>query len=161
MSDTSIPIRDASLALVKRAVKQDADVMTPYNAEDPTQRAALLAAFVGLASDAKVEAVRALLAGTLAVKQPGAAYTETTVVLTAAQIAGTDPIVAANPNRRALVFGGAAHDFRISRNAGSATGLPVYGSSRDAIEAPVPIGALYLATGSGFTAGNTITVWEA
>jgi hypothetical protein len=77
--------RAADLTNIKRGrYRDDAGVDFPINAEHPDQRAALLAAFAGLgseaalqailskliaapATDAKVEAVRALLAGTLVV----------------------------------------------------------------------------------------------
>lgn len=77
--------RAADLTNIKRGrYRDDAGVDFPINAEHPDQRAALLAAFTGLgseaalqailskliaapATDAKVEAVRALLAGTLAI----------------------------------------------------------------------------------------------
>ncbi len=127
-------------AAIKRAsvVDQDGNVYGA-NVEAFEQRAALLAAVEG-----------------------GAAYSQTVVALTAAMIAGTAPILLANPNRKALQFGGAARDFAISLQAGQARGMPIYATARDDLVGKLcPLGAIYLATGSGFAPNDTIVIWEA
>jgi hypothetical protein len=44
----------------------------------------------------------------------GVDFVQSIITLTAGQIAGTDPIVGANPNRRAIKFGGASQTIKIS-----------------------------------------------
>lgn len=111
--------RAADLTNIKRGrYRDDAGVDFPINAEHPDQRAALLAAFTGLgteaalqailakliagpATDAKVEAVRALLAGTLAVSAtalplPSGAATSAAQEAMRALLAGTLAVSAAS-----------------------------------------------------------------
>jgi hypothetical protein len=201
--------RAADLTNIKRGSFHDeAGLEFPINTEHPDQRAALLAAFAGLgseaalqailskliagpATDAKVEAVRALLAGTLTVSAaalplpagaatqatlaqvvtalagalkvniPAAAQVQTIVTLTASQAAGTDPLIGANANRQAIQFGASA-DFKIAPTAGAADGLRVYASARDDLSGKLcPLGAIYLVPSSGLVTGNNVVVWEA
>lgn len=201
--------RAADLTNIKRGrYRDDAGVDFPINAEHPDQRTALLGAFgplateaalqailakltAGPATDAKVEAVRALLAGTLEVSAatlplpagaatqatlaqvvtalagalkvniPAAAQVQTIVTLTALQAAGIDPLIGANASRQAIQFGASA-DFKIAPTAGAADGLRIYASARDDLSGKLcPVGAVYLAPSSGLVAGNTVVVWEA
>lgn len=141
MADTKIIYRDGALNPRDRRILTDALGDTPVNAESPEQRAALL--------------------GAVAALPQGVPYTDRSVTLTAAQIAGIDPLLAANATRRALQFG-AAFDFSIALAASKATGMRVYASARDDFSGNLcPTGALYLATGSGFAEGSVITIWEA
>lgn len=92
---------------------------------------------------------------------PALSYTQTSIVLTAAQAAGTDPLVAANPARRALQFAGSV-DFKVALAAGQSAGMPIYGSARDELAGALcPVEAIYLVAGSGAVAGGTIVIWEA
>lgn len=92
----------------------------------------------------------------------GVDFVQSIITLTEAHIAGTDPIVAANPNRRAIKFGGAAQTIRISLAANAAAGISYAASFRDGDSgSDCPKGALYLATGQGLTTGGIIVVWEA
>ena len=97
-----------------------------------------------------------------------ARYTETKVIITANQAAGTDPILDADPatgagNRVAVVFGNpTAALCNLHLNAGQThgTGLPVAGYSTASFDKQLPgLGnALYV---TGLTAGDTITLWMA
>lgn len=92
----------------------------------------------------------------------GVDFVQTVVTLTANHIAGVDPIVAANSNRRAIKFGGAGRTILISLNASSANGIAYAASFRDGDSgSDCPKGALYLATAQGLALGGTIVVWEA
>ena len=92
----------------------------------------------------------------------GVDFVQSIITLTAAHIAGTDPIVAANPNRRAIKFGGASQTIRISLVPGVASGISYAASFRDGDSgSDCPKGALYLATGQGLVVDSTIVVWEA
>lgn len=115
------------------------------------------------ATDAKLEAVRVLLAEGLTVTSTSSArnYTATTFNLTAGQAAGTDPLIAANANRKGLMFR-ADVDFELALAAAQTKGMRIYASARDSlIGGECPLGALYLVNGSGLNAGDTLTVWEA
>lgn len=140
MTDTTIPIRDAGAIGRARRVLDDGPLgIAPVNAEHPEQRAAQLAAIQG-----------------------GAAYTQKLVTLTARQIAGTDPIIPANPDRRVLQFGASSRDFAISLAAEQLKGMPIFATARDDLLGKLcPLSALYLATGSGFAIGDTFVIWEA
>lgn len=89
------------------------------------------------------------------------AYTQTPVTLASGHIAGTTPIVASNANRLGLKFR-ADRDFELALSTAQSAGMRVYASARDGFTGPdCPMGALYLATGSGFAVGDVILVWEA
>ena len=140
MTETTIPIRDAAAIGRARRVFDDGPLgIAPVNAEHPEQRAAQLAAIQG-----------------------GAAYTQKLVALTVRQIAGTDPIMPANPDRRALQFGASARDFAISLTAEQPKGIPIYASARDDLLGKLcPLAAIYLAVGSGFAVNDSFIIWEA
>jgi hypothetical protein len=92
----------------------------------------------------------------------GVDFVQSIITLTAGQIAGTDPIVAANPNRRAIKFGGATQTIKISLAPGAANGISYAASFRDGDSgSDCPKGALYLAMSQGLMAGGAIVVWEA
>jgi len=98
----------------------------------------------------------------LPVSPVGLDFVQSTITLSAGQIAGTDPIVGANPDRRAIKFGGATQTIKISLAPGAANGISYAASFRDGDSgSDCPKGALYLATGQGLTAGGAIVVWEA
>jgi|GEM_PF-2695110 len=98
----------------------------------------------------------------LPVSPVGVDFVQSIVTLTEAHIAGTDPIVAANPNRRAVKFGGAPKTIRISLVPTAVSGISYAASFRDGDSgSDCPKGALYLATGQGLTVDSTIVVWEA
>jgi lipoprotein-anchoring transpeptidase ErfK/SrfK len=87
MTDTTLPIRDGALMPQDRKVKSEDGVITPYNAEHPEQRLALLAAVAASAS------------------APGTPFTDKTVAaLSAAQAAGTTAAIVANPQRRVFAI---------------------------------------------------------
>lgn len=87
--------------------------------------------------------------------------TGTSVTLTAGQAAGTDVLIPANAARRSLMFSAPA-DFRVALAASQTTGMPIYGTARDALVGQeCPTNALYLVAGSGLTAGNVLLYWEA
>lgn len=123
----------------------------------------------GLATDAKLETLRLLLASgatdakleTVRALLGPKTYTASSFNLTANQANGTDPIVAANANRKSLLFRAAA-DFEVALAPGQTAGMRVFASARDGFQpCECPMGALYLVAGSGLLAGNNLTVWEA
>lgn len=92
---------------------------------------------------------------------PSLAYKARTFALTAAQAAGTDPLIEANADRKALQFRANA-DFELALAAGQTAGMRIYASARDSLTgAECPRGQLYLVPNSGLPTGSTLTVWEA
>lgn len=92
----------------------------------------------------------------------GLNYTQTNLVLTQNQINGLDPIVVANPNRKAIRFGGVDKTIKISLVSGQTTGMSYAASFRDGDEGnSVHIGAYYLSVGQDLEVGSTICIWEA
>lgn len=97
MSETTLPIKDGAYKTRQRRVLDDGPRgITPYSAEHPDQRAELIAALAPLAkligapaSDGKLEAVRALLAGTLSMGLPDGAANAARQDLQLALLAGT------------------------------------------------------------------------
>jgi len=91
----------------------------------------------------------------------GQAVVETLVTLTAAHIAGTTPIAAANTTRFSITFA-ADKDFRISVNSAASYGVKVFATAGDTFEgSQCPTNAIYLSTGSTFVVGDKVLLWEA
>lgn len=160
-ADTPLPIADAAVLAAVQAVAE------------------AIVAQAGGATEASLEALAALLPSSIGQKAQsnslsivpasglnlatdgGSDFTQTVVTITAGMAAGTDPILAANVNRKAVQFGAAA-DFKAALASGGADGMRIYASARDGFTGKeCPKGALYHVTGSGLAVGNSLVVWEA
>lgn len=96
---------------------------------------------------------------TQAISQIGSAFVDRSIVaLTAQQAAGTDPVLAANPARRALqIVPPAACMLRLA--SGAAGGVPLRGDQPNQLAGPsCPTNALYV---TGLAAGALLTILEA
>ncbi len=88
----------------------------------------------------------------------GASFTDKSVTLTSAQAAGNDPVLPANPNRKALIIV-PPNACVLSIAVGASTGIPLLGSTENSRSGPLcPSNALYLA---GLSTGNIVTILEA
>lgn len=94
-------------------------------------------------------------------------FARTPVALSAAQAAGTSPVLAANPNRTVLVIGNIqATDARVDvADTSGGFGLPLpqkstlmFGGSGNAYSPSCPTDAIYV---GGLSAGDKLTFWEA
>lgn len=142
MTDTTLPIRDGALMPRDRKVLSEAGVITPYNAEHPDQRTALLAALAASAS------------------APGTAFADRSIAsLSVTQAAGTAAALAANPQRRVLAITPASDGrLYIASAAGNGFYWPLYaGVTRVLSGADCPTNALFV---TGQTAGTALPMAE-
>lgn len=90
----------------------------------------------------------------------GLPYTQTPVTLTANQAAGTDPILAANPNRQGLKLVVPA-DCGVATASGATIGLPAFaGVAWERSGPECPTNAIYVVGGS-LSTGAVVGIWEA
>ena len=95
-----------------------------------------------------------LMAGNLGANQ----VDRTVVALTAAQAAGTDPVLLTNPERRSLTLLPSA-DCRLALSAGATRGLPLSSTAINRFTgAGCPTNALYVI---GLSSGSALIIWEA
>ena len=112
------------------------------------------------ATEAKQDAIRALLVGVLAVKQTGTALTDRTVpALSAGQAAGTASVIDSNPARRAIMIT-PVNDGRlyIASAVGAGFYWPLYaGVTKSLTGADCPTNTLFV---TGQPAGATLAIAE-
>jgi hypothetical protein len=84
-----------------------------------------------------------------------------TVAISANQAAGTEPILPRNKHRAALLFI-AEKDFKISLADAGVIGMPILATLGHSLGGDYcPQNPIYLVSGSGIVAGDSLMIWEA